>query len=173
MEINSSNNSLESFSEADFDFKPPIMKANTFAKLNLNNLNISQELENYSEISSIDINEPQITPTNNNNKFLKEIIPSEPNNNKNKKHKKLNKEDLNNTPLPIFSCIYCSNENVSFSHLSREILSENAQNAYKKAKETVKEIQDKADDAVEEMQKKGEEIISKIQGFIDKQKENV
>ncbi len=127
MEINSSNisnNSLESFSEADLDFKPPIMKSNTFAKLNLNNLNISQELENCSEISSIDINEPQITPTNNNNKFLKEIIPSESNNNKNKKHKKLNKEDLNNTPLPIFSCIYCSNENVSFSHLSREILSE-------------------------------------------------
>ena len=37
--------------------------------------------------------------------------------------KKLKKEDLDNIPLPIFSCIYCSNENVSFKHLSNEIIS--------------------------------------------------
>ena len=120
MELNSSNNlnnSLASFSESELDFKPPLIKSNNFGKTNLS---ISQELDNYSEISSIDMNEPQITPTNTNNKVLKEIIPPEPK----KRHKKLNKDDLNNTPLPIFSCIYCSNENVSFSHLSREILSE-------------------------------------------------
>ena len=34
--------------------------------------------------------------------------------------KKLTKEDLNNIPLPIFSCIYCSNENVAFDHLIKE-----------------------------------------------------
>ena len=40
-----------------------------------------------------------------------------------KNRKKLTKEDLNNTPLPIFSCIYCSNEYLSFKHLSSENLS--------------------------------------------------
>lgn len=35
---------------------------------------------------------------------------------------KLTKEDLNNIPLPIFSCIYCSNEKVSFSHFLNENL---------------------------------------------------
>ena len=54
---------------------------------------------------------------------------------------------------------------------TREILGENAKIAYKKAQDTVKEIQDKADDAVEEMHKKGEEIIGKIQDMIDKRKE--
>ena len=37
--------------------------------------------------------------------------------------KKIKKEDLDNIPLPIFSCIYCSNETISFKHLSNEILS--------------------------------------------------
>lgn len=36
--------------------------------------------------------------------------------------KKLTKEDLNNIPLPIFSCIYCSNEKISFNHLITEII---------------------------------------------------
>ena len=34
--------------------------------------------------------------------------------------KKLTKEVLNNIPLPIFSCIYCSNEKVAFNHLINE-----------------------------------------------------
>ena len=37
--------------------------------------------------------------------------------------KKIKKEDLDKIPLPIFSCIYCSNEQVSFNHLSNEIIS--------------------------------------------------
>jgi len=36
---------------------------------------------------------------------------------------KLKKEDLDNIPLPVFSCIYCANERISFSHLSTEIIS--------------------------------------------------
>ena len=36
---------------------------------------------------------------------------------------KIKKEELNNIPLPIFSCIYCCNEYVSFNHLSNEIIS--------------------------------------------------
>ena len=40
-----------------------------------------------------------------------------------KKKKKIKKEELNNIPLPIFSCIFCCNEIVSFRHLSNEIIS--------------------------------------------------
>ena len=51
------------------------------------------------------------------------------NNKKNSKEKKIKKkkkikgEELNNIPLPIFSCIFCCNEIVSFRHLSNEIIS--------------------------------------------------
>ena len=44
-------------------------------------------------------------------------------NKKNSKEKKIKKEELNNIPLPIFSCIFCCNEIVSFRHLSNEIIS--------------------------------------------------
>ena len=50
--------------------------------------------------------------TNQNNKF--EI--------KKTSTKKITKEDLDNIPIPVFSCIYCSNETVSFKHFSQEIL---------------------------------------------------
>ena len=36
---------------------------------------------------------------------------------------KIKKEELNNIPLPIFSCIFCCNEIISFRHLSNEIIS--------------------------------------------------
>ena len=36
---------------------------------------------------------------------------------------KIKKEDLDNIPLPVFSCIYCANEQITFSHLSNEIIS--------------------------------------------------
>lgn len=40
-----------------------------------------------------------------------------------KKQKKLNKEDLKTIPLPIFNCLYCANEHVTFDHLVSEYLS--------------------------------------------------
>ena len=39
-----------------------------------------------------------------------------------KKTKKITKEDLNNIPLPVFSCIYCSNDIIAFRHLIQEII---------------------------------------------------
>ena len=39
-------------------------------------------------------------------------------------NRKLLKKNLDNIPLPIFDCIYCSNEKVAFSHFSKEILNE-------------------------------------------------
>ena len=41
----------------------------------------------------------------------------------NKKYiRKITKEELNNIPLPVFSCIYCSNEVIAFKHLLQEII---------------------------------------------------
>ena len=36
--------------------------------------------------------------------------------------RKITKEELDNIPLPIFSCIYCSNMIIAFKHLSQEIV---------------------------------------------------
>ena len=75
--------------------------------------NVANNFNNNSSISSINY-------SNENSKEEEEeiIIHTE------KKHKKRNKDELNLTPLPIFSCIYCSNDKIAFSHLSKEILSE-------------------------------------------------
>jgi len=40
------------------------------------------------------------------------------------KKKKRNKEDLNKTPLPIFDCIYCSNEKIVFDHMIKVCISD-------------------------------------------------
>ena len=74
--------------------------------------NFGNNFQNTSIISSIDY-------SNDNSKEEEEIII-----NTEKKHKKRNKDELNLTPLPIFSCIYCSNDKIAFSHLSKEILSD-------------------------------------------------
>ena len=36
--------------------------------------------------------------------------------------RKITKEELDNIPLPLFSCIYCSNMIIAFKHLSQEIV---------------------------------------------------
>ena len=36
--------------------------------------------------------------------------------------KKLTKEELDNIPIPVFSCIYCSNLSIAVKHLSQEII---------------------------------------------------
>ena len=63
-----------------------------------------------------------------NNKIIDNDFFNEPelNNNQNLKlpNIKIRKEDLDNIPLPLFSCIYCANEDISFSHLSNEIISD-------------------------------------------------
>ena len=51
---------------------------------------------------------------------LSAIFPTKKKNKKKKKKKYINKKrfrDLNDTPLPIFSCIYCANEKISFNYL--------------------------------------------------------
>ena len=51
---------------------------------------------------------------------LSAIFPIKKKNKKKKKKKYINKKrfrDLNDTPLPIFSCLYCANEKISFNYL--------------------------------------------------------
>jgi len=95
------------------------------------------------ELSKIDILDEQMELKNKNDEnnikgendlsdysFIKEtnIIKNKKNSNikkiNSKKAKnKITKEELNNIPLPIFSCIYCCDERISFKHLSNEIIS--------------------------------------------------
>lgn len=53
---------------------------------------------------------------------------------------------------------------------TREMIKDSSQKAYDKAAGAVKEIQEKAESITNDMAKKGEELIGKIQGMIDKQK---
>ena len=76
-----------------------------FSKINIQNDNINlEESEIQSEIL-----------TNENNEF---------NDDKKKSKKKRTKDDLNNTPLPVFECLYCTNEKIVFQHFINEILSD-------------------------------------------------
>ena len=76
-----------------------------FSKINVQNDNINLE---ESEIQN------EILTTENN----------ECNEDKKKSKKKRTKDDLNNTPLPVFECLYCTNEKVVFQHFINEILSD-------------------------------------------------
>ena len=74
---------------------------------NLNKINLTNMEINESSMQNIqlDLN----NEINNDNKILK---------------KKRTKEDLNNTPLPIFDCLFCTNEKIEFRHFINEKLSD-------------------------------------------------
>ena len=81
-----------------------------------------ESFENFSKIDNyndnINLEESEIQS---------EILANENNDNretKKKIKKKRTKEDLNNTPLPVFECLYCTNEKVVFQHFITENLSE-------------------------------------------------
>ena len=94
------NNSIDKDFSVDLD------------KINLTNENINESLMHRNSIENIQLD------FNSQNDNKKENINEE-----NKKEKKLRtKDDLNNTPLPIFECLYCTNEKVVFGHFIHEIL---------------------------------------------------
>ena len=72
-----------------------------------------ESLENFSKINMEDAEIQNETLTNKEN-----------DEDKKKTKKKRTKEDLDNTPIPIFECLYCTNEKVVFQHFINEILSE-------------------------------------------------
>ena len=80
----------------------------SFGNLTLSDIGINEKKD---DINSID----SFISNNKLNNCKNKVI------NKAKKAK-IKKEDLNNIPLPIFSCIYCSNEKISFNHMIKEIL---------------------------------------------------
>ena len=97
----------------DFSEDLDNIKEDEFTQRKLSDCSMqSDEFKN--EEINIDVN----TNTLNNNiksKALSEDISK-------KFTKKLTKEELNNIPLPVFSCIYCSNLLIAVKHLSQEII---------------------------------------------------
>ena len=82
--------------------------------LDLDNLNEneSQSIERKLSFESIQINFDKNNHCNNNE------------NDKDNYKKKITKEDLNNMPLPIFDCIYCTNDKIVFNNFINNILSD-------------------------------------------------
>ena len=118
--------------DADLNLSNIINNDNNELTKNKKNHNIlntdksfEESLENFSRINAenenienMNLEESEIqneTMTNGNNEM---------NDGKKKSKKKRTKEDLNNTPLPIFECLYCTNEKVVFQHFINEILSD-------------------------------------------------
>ena len=97
--LNNLNYDFENFLESNLKLSEIESKEN-------NNI----KFESISSINTLDF-------LNNNNKIENTGI------NLKRNKKKLSAEDLDNIPLPIFSCIYCSNEKISFNHLINSNLS--------------------------------------------------
>ena len=104
-ELKEKNKKNQNFLNVDKSFEESI---ENFSKINIENENMENINLEESEIQS-EIN------TNENNGI---------NEDKKKSKKKRTKEDLNNTPLPVFECLYCTNEKIVFQHFINEILSE-------------------------------------------------
>ena len=108
----------------EFDFE----KSFEISKITQKDEKVKRDSENDNN-NNIDLNlslECSFIKPNDNMINIKQNINGNANNIRSVKTmplKKIKKEDLDNIPLPIFECIYCSNEHVSFSHLSNEIIS--------------------------------------------------
>ena len=70
------------------------------------------------------LNKINITNTEVNESSIQNIELDLNNENENKREKKIRtKDDLNNTPIPVFECLYCTNNKIVFQHFINEILS--------------------------------------------------
>ena len=97
--LNNLNNDFENFLESNLKLSEIESKENDTIKF-----------ESISSINNLDF-------LNSNNKIENSGINLKIN------KKKLTLKDLDNIPLPIFSCIYCSNDKISFNHLINSNLS--------------------------------------------------
>lgn len=117
-ELNESNKFLNKL-----NIKKPLfenMQPNLDFTLSISNIKNTENLNicKIEESQSLNKKRNQVNEDNNkyeeDNSFNINLI--------NSTRKKLTKADLDNIPLPIFSCIYCSNDYLSFKHLINEIL---------------------------------------------------
>ena len=94
------------FSEKDISIKNIVMDK-SFANLTLSDIGINEKNDKINITNSI--------ISNNNLDDFNNIFSKT-------KRIKIKKEELNDIPLPIFSCLYCSNEKIAFNHMIKEIL---------------------------------------------------
>ena len=103
------NPKLKSLNNLNYDFEN-FLESNLKLSEIENNENDTIKFESISSINNLDL-------LKTNNKIENGRI------NLKRNKKRLTIEDLDNIPLPIFSCIYCSNEKISFNHLINTNLS--------------------------------------------------
>ena len=95
---------------------PIILNLKNFLETNINISEIEKKDNLFETINSCNFESLSINEQNSLKRDEKSIIAM-------RIKKKLSKEDLYNIPLPIFSCIYCSNEKIVYNHLINENLS--------------------------------------------------
>ena len=95
---------------------PIIINLKNFLETNINISEIEKKDNLFETINSCNFESLSINEQNSLKRDEKSIIAI-------RIKKKLSKEDLYNIPLPIFSCIYCSNEKIVYNHLINENLS--------------------------------------------------
>ena len=116
-------NSSNKLNKNEFNFE----KSLDLSNINPNNEEIKLKREDEKENYNKDMNSLDYSFISQNINILGEANINKANKNIKKLRtmpiKKIKKEDLDKIPLPIFSCIYCSNEIISFNHLSNDIIS--------------------------------------------------
>ena len=95
---------------------------------NIQNMSIdkslSEDIENFSKLNSEQNIQKDKIDLQENEKINIHIEKQNINNNKDNYKRVRTKDDLDNTPLPIFACLYCTNEKIVFNHFINEILSD-------------------------------------------------
>ena len=120
-----SKNSIKIIKEINSNMKIKNIFENSISISEIENKEKEQVNEYFSIVNDEGGIEKNIDNLNNSSINLDNNITHQLNKKINKSNikKKLTKEDLNDIPLPIFACIYCSNDYISFKHLSNERLS--------------------------------------------------
>ena len=95
---------------------------------NIQNMSIdkslSEDIENFSKLNSDQNIQKDKIDLQENEKINIHIEKQNINNNKDNYKRVRTKDDLDNTPLPIFACLYCTNEKIVFNNFINEILSD-------------------------------------------------
>ena len=116
--------------DADLNLSDIILSDNNDIKPTKSSRNVNQlentSIEKYFGDDIDNLNKINITNGDMNESSIQNIqLDLNTNNNENMKTKKIiTKEDLNNTPIPLFECLYCVNPKIVFQHFINVILSD-------------------------------------------------